>query len=415
MMMWQRIAVLYLPIVIAVCVWALRRPTPRAQTGALFAGLWLTHTLLAVNWLAIQWGWWRFTAATGTFADIPADLLLGWIILWAILPTILLPSQPLWRIVLFLLTADLLLMPRLAPLLILETGWWWGELLLLTVAYIPAHWLARWTRDDHHLYARVGLLVITFSALIVLLLPGIILSVTGTGIQTIYGAGLVPRFVLVSLLVVVGSVGLSAVQAFAVEGMGTPVPLDPPRHLVTSGVYAYMSNPMQMTLPAIYALFGLCFWNGWLLLAAVGALAYGMGLATVSESADMSARFGEHWQHYRQQVRPWRIRWRPIILQPATLYVAGGCTACSQVRQWFAHRRPTNLILRPAPAHLRRITYVTADGHTYTGIRAIAHAFNHIHLGYAWLGWLIALPGIADIIQLANDIAGGDERTMTAP
>ena len=41
--------------------------------------------------------------------------------------------------------------------------------------------------------------------------------------------------------------GLAAVQEFAVRGSGTPVPFDPPKRLVTTGPYAYVRNPMQLS------------------------------------------------------------------------------------------------------------------------------------------------------------------------
>ena len=41
--------------------------------------------------------------------------------------------------------------------------------------------------------------------------------------------------------------GLSAVQEFVTRGRGTPIPFDPPRHIVTTGVYAYVANPMQLS------------------------------------------------------------------------------------------------------------------------------------------------------------------------
>jgi hypothetical protein len=37
--------------------------------------------------------------------------------------------------------------------------------------------------------------------------------------------------------------GVAAVMEFAGRGLGTPTPYDPPKRLVTSGVYRYCANP----------------------------------------------------------------------------------------------------------------------------------------------------------------------------
>ena len=86
---------------------------------------------------------------------------------------------------------------------------------------------------------------------------------------------------------------------------------------------------------------------------------------------------------------------------------------CSELGGWFNRRGAQGLLLRPAAEHpnrLTRITYISATGRTVSGVRAIAHAFNHINLAYAWLGWLIALPLVAETIQLLNDVVGGNEQ-----
>jgi len=46
-------------------------------------------------------------------------------------------------------------------------------------------------------------------------------------------------------LLVVGAIGLlDSVRRFAVEGLGTPAPILPTRHLVVSGLYRFVRNPM---------------------------------------------------------------------------------------------------------------------------------------------------------------------------
>ncbi len=55
---------------------------------------------------------------------------------------------------------------------------------------------------------------------------------------------------------------------------------------------------------------------------------------------------------------------------------------------------------------LTRITYISITGERRQGVDAIAAAIQHIHLGWAWIGWLIQLPVLSHVIQLALDASG---------
>jgi protein-S-isoprenylcysteine O-methyltransferase Ste14 len=54
------------------------------------------------------------------------------------------------------------------------------------------------------------------------------------------------------LLIVAGVPGLvDSFARFAVEGLGTPAPVAPPQHLVVTGFYQHMRNPMYVSLLAV--------------------------------------------------------------------------------------------------------------------------------------------------------------------
>ncbi len=136
-------------------------------------------------------------------------------------------------------------------------------------------------------------------------------------------------------------VGLTAVQEFVARGGGTPVPFDPPRRLVTTGVYAYVRNPMQLSAVVLLFLLGFVLRNPWVSAAGVMAHLYSAGLAGWDEDEDLRRRFGEDWLAYRRGVRRWvpRFRpWHPPDRPPARLFVAEGCGMCRDVGRWFARR-----------------------------------------------------------------------------
>ncbi|MBT6205479.1 MAG: hypothetical protein HOI34_17535 [Rhodospirillaceae bacterium] len=70
-----------------------------------------------------------------------------------------------------------------------------------------------------------------------------------------------PRVVsIAALLLPIGLISV-ALGEFAVRGNGTGFPFDPPEKLVTTGVYALVSNPMQLGICSMMAVWGLVLQN----------------------------------------------------------------------------------------------------------------------------------------------------------
>ena len=156
---------------------------------------------------------------------------------------------------------------------------------------------------------------------------------------------------IAQLLALPGIVGLSAVQEFVTRGGGTPVPFDPPKRIVTTGMYAYVRNPMQLSAVVLLLLLGVVLQNIWVAAAGVMAHLYSAGLAGWDEDEDLRRRFGDGWLAYRRGVRSWipRLRpWHRPDRPPARLFVAESCGMCSEVGAWFLRAR------RPAARHRRR-------------------------------------------------------------
>src|SRR6185503_10882409 len=129
---------------------------------------------------------------------------------------------------------------------------------------------------------------------------------------------------IAQLLAAVGLLGLTAVQEFAERGGGTPVPFDPPKTIVTTGIYSYVRNPMQLSAVLLLLVLGAVLANWWVAASALVAHIYSAGLAGWDEDEDLRDRFGDDWIAYRRAVRVWVPRFRPWHLParpPAQLYV----------------------------------------------------------------------------------------------
>lgn len=410
---------LLLPAALTWCLYLWRKPDGRAAAGALLASVWNLPTLLCLHLLAAHFGWWRFQAQGGLFFGFPVDLYTGWALLWGAIPALAFPRLQLLLLITVMLSADLLLMPASEP--VVELGRWWliGEACALGLCLLPAQLLARWTRRGDHLSGRATLQVVAFSALMLWLLPSVIMEQTGGSWRAFLNRPMWMNSLGVQLLCVPALLGLSAVQEFVTRGRGTPVPYDPPMQLVTSGLYAYVSNPMQLAMCLMLAGWGFMLQSLWVAAAGVMAFVYCAGLAAWDEGGDLSKRYGRAWILYRQQVRRWWPRWRPSYQSVGRLYVAEGCGMCSDVGAWLRRRKPIALEIAAAEDHpkkdLRRMTYQFGEGAAITveeGVAAFARALEHVHLGYALAGSAMRLPAVRHLLQLMVDATGGGPRAI---
>lgn len=407
-----RAASLYVPVSLATLLWWLRRPSLRERAGILVASVWNASALLALSEIAQKMGWWHFEAQHALFFGIPMEFYLGWIVLWAALPQLAFPREPMPVALLVFGAFDFLFMPKLSPLLQLGPKWWIGEAIGLLFVLVPAILIARWTARDEHLPTRAAMQFATFAALTLWLLPSVIFAARGREWPRLSAQSLFMAFQFACLA---GVPGVAAVYEFASRGQGTPLPYDPPRKVVTTGPYAYVANPMQCAAALVLVVWGIGLQSGWVALAGVMAHIYSAGIAAWDEGDDLSKRFGEPWVQYRSEVRNWIPRWRPYVAARATLYVSESCGMCSQVKRWFERRNVGGLDIVPAenyPGRLMRISYVHPDGAIETGVVAIARAVEHIHVGWAYLGWGARLPLVNRALQLLVDACGGEPREL---
>jgi protein-S-isoprenylcysteine O-methyltransferase Ste14 len=341
-----RAACLLYPLCLLGALWALRRPSRRLATGTALAIAWNLSMLLPLHLMARELGWWTFGAQGGLFLGFPVDLHLGWAVLWGTLGSLLLPGSigvlPLFAA----LGLDVVVMPLCDPVLHLGKSWLVGEAAGLILCFLPAQLLCRWTAQQERVEARTLLQTVAFSIVIGFLVPAIVLTqATRASGPILPGAGFLQLLFLVSIP------GYSAVQEFCRRGLGTPLPYDPPRRLVQTGPYAYVSNPMQISTSLAYLALAIAFRSFWFAAGGLVLIAYSAGLARWHEREQLLGRFGDSWREYDKRVRTWFPRWRPFVANESRLYFAATCAACSAIGDWIQRRRPRGLVLLPAESH----------------------------------------------------------------
>jgi len=111
---------------------------------------------------------------------------------------------------------------------------------------------------------------------------------------------------------------LDSFARFALQGLGTPAPVFPTRHLVVTGLYRYVRNPMYLAVTLTILGQALVFGNATL-------LAYG-GLVWLAfylfvlfyEEPDLRATYGSEYESFCAEVPRWIPRLTPWRSHPQT-------------------------------------------------------------------------------------------------
>ena len=115
------------------------------------------------------------------------------------------------------------------------------------------------------------------------------------------------------LIVVAVSVLVHAFVRFVREGQGTPSPVAPASHLVISGPYRYVRNPMYLAVLA--AVLGQAIVLGQkslLIYAAALAVAF-VTFVHLYEEPTLRTQFGDEYEAYRRTVPGW---WPRLTIVP---------------------------------------------------------------------------------------------------
>lgn len=98
---------------------------------------------------------------------------------------------------------------------------------------------------------------------------------------------------------------LDSFARFAIQGLGTPAPLAPPQHLVVSGLFRYVRNPMYVAVLLLIFGQGLLFGSAPLLEYGVAVWLGFFALVVLYEEPTLRRGFGDDYAEYCSHVRRW--------------------------------------------------------------------------------------------------------------
>jgi protein-S-isoprenylcysteine O-methyltransferase Ste14 len=381
--------------------------SPRQATAAMLGGLWQLPMLLLLNLVARHLGWWHFRADPASVLGLPIDLWIGWALWWGPIAVLVSRRLPALVVIACMIGADLVFMPQLAPLLVLGNHWLLGEAVAVVFVLLPVIVLARLTEADRMPVARTCFHALGWGGYMLLVLPACVLEWEGRDYLNALAEASPARWV-VALAIGLPSllIGWAAAHEFALVGRGTPVPYDPPKRVVTSGPYASIANPMQLTSALVMAMLAILTDSiaAWLL--PITFLIFDGVFAAWYNRAHIALAMPDDWARYRAEVRDWRFRRRPYIARTATLRFPDSGRD-SKALAWLMLRVADGLRIEIAPTlpslQRQRIVYISSDPDLdAAGIAAFGRALEHLGGFLAFVGWIMRLPGVHHFAELVT-------------
>jgi protein-S-isoprenylcysteine O-methyltransferase Ste14 len=288
-----------------------------AYAGAFLAFVWMFQFQLLFNALLVHVGIWTFGVEAASLHGVPSAPMLGTSILFgAVLPLVL------TRVTLFVRVAfatfGMFTVYVLWITMLDGVGQFASLCFVVAGTVVPGLQLAEWTKKQKNLGWRSLLQCLSWAAVLLWTFPSALFEQSGHSWQTLIGRGAMTSVLWILPMAIPGAMIFSAVRQFAVEGGGTAFPYDPPKRLVTGGVYAYTSNPMQIAVCMMMAWWGIVNGSWLLVLSAVIAFVLFVVFKDICNGSCAVGKTDPNWTDYQRNVPKWIPRLKPWRLSDLT-------------------------------------------------------------------------------------------------
>ena len=120
------------------------------------------------------------------------------------------------------------------------------------------------------------------------------------------------QIAIAAALIVAGlAPGLESVRRFIYVGRGTLVPVAPPEHLIVSGFYRYVRNPMYVGVMVALTGEAILFWNRGIAIEALLAFVGFNIFILLHEEPSLTRHHPEEYSLYKRNVPRWLPRLTP--------------------------------------------------------------------------------------------------------
>lgn len=402
--------ILLTPLVWLMGLCLIKPPTYFQRVGIMLAIMWNIAYILIINVIAQELGWWKYAPSAHQFYGLPIELWIGWAVFWGGLLPHGFNRLPIIFPIACAFLIDIAAMPMLGNLFELGDYWLIGEVALLLGCLLPGLIIYKLTANRTRVGVRAFMQSIVWGGWCLFLVPAILLQYEGKHVLDIFVLNQTAQTLSLNAMALAMLIGYAALHEFARVGSGTPIPFDPPQRLVTTGIYAYIANPLQLSTALMYIILAVAYQSMMVLAALVAIVTFSELFVRWHHTIDIEHCFGDSWKEYKAHVRNWLPRWKPYAPQPVQVYYATDCNICQDTKSWLEKLAPCNVEFLSAQEHssrdLERICYTHNGEFEDDGTNAVARVFERINLSFALLGCFMRLPIINRIIQMLADTCG---------
>lgn len=149
---------------------------------------------------------------------------------------------------------------------------------------------------------RTVMYVAVFAGVVVIFVP--VEALQGIGLSRPDELGLL-QFVGIAITLIGLAIALWSVVTFALVGRGTPLPFDPPRHLVRVGPYAFVRNPMAIGVGSVLLGVAVFYRSAAVFAFTMLFMLVIQAMVTLYEEPILRQTFGAEYDTYCSQVKRW--------------------------------------------------------------------------------------------------------------
>jgi protein-S-isoprenylcysteine O-methyltransferase Ste14 len=153
--------------------------------------------------------------------------------------------------------------------------------------------------------AWIGTIVFLF------VVPGVVAGVIPFALHDAESSGGVVSWVGAAAVSIGIVLLLHAFVLFAARGIGTPAPIAPTKHLVVTGAYRHVRNPMYLAVLSIIFGQALLFTSAVVALYGVGVFLLVATFVRLYEEPTLQQTYGAEYERYRKMVPAWIPRATP--------------------------------------------------------------------------------------------------------